>query len=62
MEGYILSGKHTGTFLGLPATGKSFSWPVAAVKTMSGDKISRVASYSDSAALMRQLGFLPPTP
>ncbi len=61
-EEYILSGKHTGDFMGMPATGKRFSCRYAAVKTLSGDKISHVASYSDSAVVMRQLGFLPPTP
>jgi steroid delta-isomerase-like uncharacterized protein len=59
-EEYILSGKHTGDFMGIPATGKSFSYRFAAVKTLSGDKISHVTSYSDSAVLMRQLGVLPP--
>jgi len=61
-EEYILSGKHTGDFMGIPATGKSFSYRIVAVKTLSGDKISHVSSYSDSAFLMRQLGVLPPAP
>jgi steroid delta-isomerase-like uncharacterized protein len=61
-EEYILSGKHTGDFMGIPATGKSFSYRIVAVKTLRGDKISHVSSYSDSAFLMRQLGVLPPTP
>lgn len=60
-EEYILSGTHTGDFMGMPATGKSISIRYAAVKTLRGDKISHVASYNDSAAMMRQLGFLPPT-
>ena len=60
-EEYILSGKHTGDLMGMPATGKSFSYRVVAVKTLSGDKISHVSSYSDSASLMQQLGLLPPT-
>lgn len=58
-EEYVLSGKHTGDFMGIPATGKSFSYRFAAVKTLRGDKISHVASYSDSVVLMRQLGVLP---
>ena len=61
-EEYILSGKHTGEFMGIPATGKSFSYRQAAVKTLRGDKISHVSSYSDSASLMKQLGVLPSTP
>jgi predicted ester cyclase len=48
--------------MGIPATGKSFSYRIVAVKTLRGDKISHVSSYSDSAFLMRQLGVLPPTP
>ena len=61
-EEYILSGKHTGEFMGIPATGKSFSYRQVAVKTLRGDKISHVSSYSDSASLMKQLGVLPSTP
>jgi steroid delta-isomerase-like uncharacterized protein len=61
-EEYILSGKHTGEFMGIPATGKSFSYRHVAVKTLKGDKISHVSSYSDSASLMKQLGVLLPMP
>ena len=61
-EEYILSGKHKGEFMGIPATGKSFSYRQVAVKTLRGDKISHVSSYSDSASLMKQLGVLPSTP
>jgi steroid delta-isomerase-like uncharacterized protein len=61
-EEYILSGKHTGDLMGISATGKSFSYRTVAVKTLTGDKISQVSSYSDSASLMRQLGALPPSP
>jgi uncharacterized protein len=61
-EEYILSGKHVGDFMGISATGKSFSYRQVAVKTLRGDKISHVSSYSDSASLMKQLGVLPPMP
>jgi len=61
-EEYVVSGKHTGDYMGMPATGKSFSYRIAAVRELREGKTSQVSSYSDSAPLMRQLGIWPPTP
>jgi steroid delta-isomerase-like uncharacterized protein len=55
-EEYVISGKHTGDYMGIPATGKSFSYPIVAIREFREGKTSKVSSYSDSAALIRQLG------
>jgi steroid delta-isomerase-like uncharacterized protein len=61
-EEWIVSGTHTGSFQGLPPTGKSISLRGILVREMKQDKTSRVTEYYDSAAMMRQLGLFPPTP
>jgi len=61
-EEYIVSGKHTGDYMGIPATGKSFSYRIAAVRELREGKTCKVSSYSDSLPLMRQLGIAPPIP
>lgn len=54
-----LSGEHTGTFQGIPATGRRFEAPLCAVfpfdeeGTLTGERV-----YLDGASLLKQLGVL----
>jgi steroid delta-isomerase-like uncharacterized protein len=60
-EEYIISGRHTGEYMGVHGTGKSFSYRTAAVREVRDGKTCKVSSYSDSLPLMRQLGITPMT-
>ncbi len=55
-EESIMSGTQTGSFRGLPASGKSFSVRVVTVRELKENKTSRISFYYDSASFMRQLG------
>ena len=59
-EEFVVSGTHMGDYMGIPATGKKFSYRAVLVRELRGGKTCRVTTYSDSATLMRQLGVLPP--
>ena len=51
---------HLGDFDGLAATGRRLESSGVDVATLNGDdRLTRVTSYYDGAALMRQLGLLP---
>ncbi|HEX5809492.1 MAG TPA: ester cyclase [Anaerolineales bacterium] len=54
------SGTHTGPFMGIPATGKSFSdVPIHITYQVEGGKIVDHWMLVDNAALMQQLGLVP---
>lgn len=53
---WIMSGTLSGSLLGLPATGKSFSIRGAAIFELQDGKISRSSIYWDMSTLVRQLG------
>ena len=54
------SGTHTGSFMGIPATGKSFSnGPIHITYKVAGEKIVDHWMLVDNAALMQQLGLVP---
>ncbi len=56
-------GKHTGSFFGIPATGKTVSIDGATLVRMSGGKIAEERDFFDNMDFMTQLGLLPaPTP
>ncbi len=55
-EEYVISGRHTGDYMGVRGTGKKFSYRTIAVREIRDGKTYRVTSYSDSVVLMRQLG------
>ncbi|MBP1622342.1 MAG: hypothetical protein H6Q07_362 [Acidobacteria bacterium] len=61
-EEYVISGKHTGEYMGVHGTGKSFSYRTAAVREVRDGKTCKVSSYSDSMTLLRQLGITPVLP
>jgi predicted ester cyclase len=53
-------GTHTGSFMGIPATGKSFSdVPIHITYKVEGGKIVDHWMLVDNAALMQQLGLVP---
>lgn len=53
----ILSGTHTATWRGIPATGRRFEIPLCAVFVFDQrDKIAGERGYFDAALMLRQLG------
>ena len=59
----VMSGTHKGPLPdGTPATGKSFSVKLCVIGEFQGNLVKRVTHYWDMAALMRQLGLMPPAP
>jgi len=58
-EEYSESGTLAAEYMGIPATGKSFSVRGVLIRELSGGKTCRVTTYFDPATLMRQLGVLP---
>jgi steroid delta-isomerase-like uncharacterized protein len=56
----VLSGTHSGTWFGMPATGRHFEMPACAVFIFDeDDRIIGERGYFDSALMLRQLGLLP---
>ena len=59
----VMTGTHKGQLPGgVPATGKSFSVKMCVIAEFQGNLVKRVTHYWDMAALMRQLGLMPPAP
>ena len=53
----LLSGTHTDTWRGIPATGRRFEIPLCAVFVFDrSDKIAGERGYFDTALMLRQLG------
>jgi len=60
---WVMSGTFAHSSIpGMPATGKSFSVPGAAITEFSGGKISRNTNYWNLAAFLQQVGLMPPQP
>jgi len=56
----VLSGTHSGTWFGMPPTGRHFELPACAVFIFDeDDRIIGERGYFDSALMLRQLGLLP---
>jgi steroid delta-isomerase-like uncharacterized protein len=53
---YKMAGTHTGTFMGIPATGKSVNVPGIGIYMVSGGKIQESWVVRDTLVLLRQLG------
>jgi steroid delta-isomerase-like uncharacterized protein len=53
---YYITGTHSGNFYGIPATGKSFEIPAAAVFWLDHGKITKTWSMADEAGFLRQIG------
>jgi predicted ester cyclase len=54
-----LVGTHNGTFMGIPATGKSVDVPVALIYRIADGKIASHWMLSDNMAMMQQIGVIP---
>ena len=59
---WVMSGTQSGPFPGIPATNKWFSVRGASIMEMEQDRIRRNTDYWSLAALLQQVGVLPPTP
>ena len=57
VEGYVV-GKHTGTFAGVPATGKDVRMPICVVYDLENDKIMKGRVYVASGVFLQQVGAL----
>ena len=55
----ILRGTHTGSFFGIPATGKPISVPLHAVFHTRDGVVQKLVAMFDEAGLLRQIGVLP---
>jgi steroid delta-isomerase-like uncharacterized protein len=56
----VYTGTHTGTFAGIPATGKTFSVEGIDILRCEGDKLAEHWSQFDAVGMMTQLGLMPP--
>jgi steroid delta-isomerase-like uncharacterized protein len=54
------SGTHAGQFLGIPATGRSWSYEAAAIFHLAAGKIQDAWTVGDTQELWRALGIVPP--
>ena len=52
-------GTHLGDYMGVPATGKRVSWYFAEFFQFEGNKVKSMKVYSDSIAVVRQIGVVP---
>ncbi|MFM6993743.1 MAG: ester cyclase [Sediminibacterium sp.] len=52
-------GKHTGTFFGIPATGKNVDVIGCTIAKMKDGKIAEEQDFMDNLAFMQQLGLIP---
>ena len=54
-----ITGTHQGEFMGIPATGKSFSIGAVAIFRIEGGKIVERWGQTDNIGMMQQLGVIP---
>jgi steroid delta-isomerase-like uncharacterized protein len=59
-ERWSVRGTHRGSFMGVPATGRSIEITGISLLTMREGKFLRDEFYSDGGAVLRQLGLMPP--
>jgi steroid delta-isomerase-like uncharacterized protein len=59
---WILHGTNTGSYRGLPPTGRSVVLPGCEFIEVRGDKVHRVEGYFDRLTLLGQLGLAPSPP
>lgn len=55
---FVVSGTHTGNFMGMPASGKSFSYDEIVIVRFKDGKIVEHWAEMDSMGLMQQLGVM----
>ena len=56
---FVLRGTHTGSFFGIPPTGRPVTVPAHVLMHVSGGKVTHLAGIFDEAGMLRQLGVLP---
>ena len=56
----VYAGTHTGTFAGIPATGKTFSVEGIDIMRCEGDKLAEHWGQFDAVGMLTQLGAIPP--
>jgi steroid delta-isomerase-like uncharacterized protein len=56
---FTWTGTHRGSFLGIPATGKSVSVKGVVIDQLAGGKMSASQMLMDSLGMMQQLGVIP---
>jgi predicted ester cyclase len=56
---FTLRGSHTGSFMGIPASGKRIEVQAFVWLTVEGDKVVRLQALFDQLGLLRQIGALP---
>ena len=59
---FIWTGTHRGTFLGIPATGKSVEVKGVVIDRLENGKMADSRILMDTMGLMQQLGVIPPPP
>jgi len=55
---FVLRGRHTGSFFGIPATGHSVAVPAQVILHVAEGRVTRLLGIFDEAGLLRQLGAL----
>lgn len=56
---FTLRGTHTGTFMGIPPTGRAITVSAMVIMTVENDRITRLQGIFDQLGLLRQLGVVP---
>jgi predicted ester cyclase len=56
---FTLKGTHTGTFMGIPPTGRSIAVAALAILTVENGRVSRLEGIIDQLGMMKQLGVIP---
>jgi len=59
---WIMHATHTGSFRGLPPTGRSLSWPGCEFIEVRQGLVQRVEGYFDRLSMLEQLGLVPRPP
>jgi len=57
-----VEGTHTGTFMGIPATGKHASWTLIDIVRFADGKMIEHWNETDTLGMMQQLGLIPSQP
>jgi predicted ester cyclase len=56
---FVLSGTHSGSFFGIPATGRPVSIVANVLLHVSDGKVTKLFGIFDEAGMLRQMGVLP---
>jgi predicted ester cyclase len=56
---FVLRGTHSGSFFGIPASGRSIEIPAHVILRVSEGRVQELLGVFDEAGLLRQIGVLP---